>query len=51
MGMTDRQFDAYLKKMLRTLKLIKKEVQSSGNSVSEELDNEIKELEEQLRRP
>lgn len=51
MGMTDRQFDAYLKKSLRILEQIKKEMQSSGNSTSVALDNEIQDIEEQLKRP
>ena len=50
MGMTDRQFDAYLKKMLRTLEAIQKEMQAAGVS-SPTLDTEIKDIEDQLKRP
>ena len=51
MGMTDRQFDVFLKNTLRTLERIRKEIQESGNSVSETLETYIKDIEEQLNRP
>ena len=48
-GMTDRQFDAYQKKVLRTLEQIRQEIQESGSSKA--LDVEIRDIEEQLKRP
>ena len=51
MGMTDRQFEAYQKKTLRSLQRIKEEIETSGNSVSETLLTEIRDLEEYLNRP
>ena len=51
MGMTDRQFDAYLKQLLIVLEQIEKEVQENGNCVSETLKKQIRVIEEQLKRP
>ena len=52
MGMTDRQFDAYQKSLLRDLKRIEEEVaEIAGEIKSKELESLIKDIEEQLKRP
>ena len=50
MGMTDRQFDAYQRSLLRELKRIEAEIAKSGVE-NADLDNLIKDIEEQLKRP
>ena len=50
MGMTDKQFDAYTKGLLRQLEMVEKELkEKSVNSPT--LTQMIKDLDEQLRRP
>ena len=50
--MTDRQFDTYQKSLLRELKRIEEAVaEVSGGVKIKELDELIKDTEEQLRRP
>ena len=52
MGMTDRQFDAYQKSLLRDLIRIKEELEKIAGDVKiKELEILIKDIEEQLRRP
>ena len=52
MGMTDRQFDAYQKSLLRDLRRIEEEIDKiSDGAKSKELEALIKDLEEQLTRP
>ena len=50
MGMTDRQFDLYLKSHLRELKRALEEVKRTGGN-SEILESIIKDFEEELKRP
>jgi len=50
MGMTDKQFEAYLKKQLRLLQQIEIEIKAGGGE-SRTLQTEIKDLEEYLSRP
>jgi fructosamine-3-kinase len=50
MGMSDRQFDAFLKSHLGRLETAKKELQEKGIT-SKELDKVIQEIDEQLKRP
>ena len=50
MGMTDRQFDVYLKSLLRDLERVRNEITESGTT-SNELERMIKDIEEHLRRP
>ena len=50
MGMTDRQFDAYQRLLLRELIRIQEELDKTG-AKSETLENLKKDIEEQLRRP
>lgn len=49
MGMTDLQFLAYLRKSLQTLEQVKKEIETEGKSST--LEREIRELQEQLKKP
>jgi len=52
MGMTDRQFDLHLSRLLRDLKRIKEEVTKVANDAKiRELDELIKDIEEALKRP
>lgn len=48
MGMTDRQFDSYQKRLLGRLEVIKKENEDKENK---ELDKLIQEIAEELKRP
>jgi hypothetical protein len=50
MGMTDRQFDIYLKSLLINLKRSLEEIKAGGGS-SETLEMVIKDLEDELKRP
>jgi len=50
MGMTDKQFDAYVQSVLRNLAIVKDEVQKS-NGESPMLETIIKDMENQLKRP
>ena len=49
MGMTDRQFDAYIKNILHLLEITKDEIKTSGSTKT--LDQLMKNIEEQLKRP
>jgi len=49
MGMTDRQFDSYHARLLRLLIKIEEEVKAKGES--KELEELIKEIERELKRP
>jgi len=49
MGMTDRQFDAYQKNLLRRLEIALKECKEQGTQV--ELEKIMQDLDEQLKRP
>ena len=50
--MTDRQFDAYQKGLLRELKRVKDDFLKNPDSTKNEtLDKLIKDIEEQLQRP
>jgi len=52
MGMTDRQFDAYNKRLLREYERIKEEeAKITGGKTSETLEQLIKDTEELLNRP
>ena len=52
MGMTDRQFDAYQKSLLRDLKRIEEEITKIADGAkSKALEGLIKDIEEQLKRP
>ena len=52
MGMTDRQFDAYQKSLLRDLKKIKKEILAQKEDMKTEvLDELTKDIEDSLQRP
>jgi len=50
MGMTDKQFDAYVLGQLRRLEQAKSDLAKDG-AKSEVLDLMIKDLQEQLKRP
>jgi len=50
MGMTDRQFDAYLENLLARLRFAQKELAGRGEK-SEELDALIESIVSQLKRP
>jgi len=49
MGMTDRQFDSYQARLLRLLVKIQEEIKAKGES--KELEELIKEIEKELKRP
>ena len=52
MGMTDRQFDSHLRGLLRDLKRIKMQLENEAGGIrNEELEELIKDIEEQLQRP
>jgi len=52
MGMTDRQFDAYLQSLLRDLKRVEEEVAAlSVSAKSKSLDLLISDIEGQLKKP
>ena len=49
MGMTDRQYDGFMKNLLRRLEIAQEQVKNSGST--KELDLLIKDIEDQLKRP
>ena len=51
MGMTDRQFDAYQKSLLRELKRAEEEIAQKFNTKSIILEEVIKDIEDQLKSP
>jgi len=52
MGMTDRQFDAYQKTLLQSLRRAAKEIEEiKPNAKSESLEVIIRDIEDQLKRP
>ena len=52
MGMTDRQFDVYLKGLLRELRDLEEELNRTASGVKlKKLETMIKDLEDQLKRP
>ena len=50
MGMTDRQFDSYIRGLLRDLRRIEEEMIAAGGK-NKTLEILIKDLEDQLKRP
>lgn len=50
MGMSDRQFDSYKRRILRELQEIKEEIEEKGVTVKK-LNNLIQDLDDELQRP
>lgn len=50
MGMTDKQFASYQKSLLRDLKRAQEELKAAGTA-SPSLDEVIKDIEDELKRP
>ena len=51
MGMTDRQFDAHLKGLVRELEDIRNEIKEKYQGESQKLERLLRDFEEQLKRP